>query len=79
MWYVLCIILNMLIRTHAHTHNSLLDLIWNIHLLEEKNWSQLFQSIDVGQLATKLVADEGLEENHHHTNEVGGVDNVHLL
>ena len=51
----------------------------NVDLLQEQHMLELLESVDVSQLATKLVADDRSEQDHHHTNEVGGVDNVQLL
>lgn len=59
--------------------NSLFDLIWNVDLVEIEHRAQLSESVDVGQLLTKLVANERLEENEEDSDEVGRVHNVQLL
>ena len=40
---------------------------------------QFIESVYVGHLSTKLVANERFEEDHHNSDEVGRVDYVELL
>ncbi len=65
--------------TLYHLQNSLLDFIRDIHLLQKEHFFELIQSVDVSDFAPELVANDGLEQNHHHADEVSRVDDVQLL
>lgn len=59
--------------------HSRLHFIGNIHLIQEHDWSQLLQSVDVRHLAAKLVANKRLQKYQHHADEVGRMYDVELL